>query len=365
MAATASPTVFIASPFRSLAQNQKLLDSLGLKIVLNLNYKKGAPDDAPWKTKGLPGIAASRLFIKQFGGGNYQTVELALTESPQGGYEIAIYGTQMLSNIPGPNSDFAQVQTMVNDEVAKMAQAPPPTADLSQLNYEAYHLSYVTADRAMALLKTLGYSTVEYNEATGDSLYDKLYSPIKLGTHPPVIVKLIDSTKTSLMEPASTQPGLPGQPAIAQMPQQAGGFGGTSSAVPQIGGTFLQGMTSGEPQQRLLILYDKNDPDSLQSLLDLLQSTIDVPSRQVMIEALVIELNANRTRDLCVTFETVQHQVDVANAATDSSGNVLPIFFLYEGSSFARSHNFQCPTQCVNLNRRSASSFQSFGSCTR
>jgi general secretion pathway protein D len=306
VAPSASPSVFfVTSPFKSLKQNQKLLDTLGLRIVLTLDYKTGTADEAPWKTKGLAGVVANRLFFKPLGGGNYRTIELAVTESPQRGYDIAAYGSQEVTGSPSANPDFAQLQTTANEEINKMAQAPPPTTDLTQLGYETYYLSYVAADRAMGMLKTFGYTTFEFNEQSGDSLYDKIYNPVRLGTgHPPIIIKLIDSTKTSLMEPPPTQAGIPGQPVVAQMPQQAvGGFGAASSAVPQIGGTFLQGTTSGEPQQRLLILYDKTDPDSLQSLINLLQTTVDVPARQIMIEALVIELNANRGRQLGVTFE--------------------------------------------------------------
>jgi general secretion pathway protein D len=335
-----SPSVFyLESPLKSLPQNQKLLDTLGLRIALTLSYTKGTADEAPWKTKGLAGVQANRLFFKPLGGGNYRTVELAVTESPQRGYEIAVYGTQELSGSQGPNPDFSQLQVMVNEELTKMTQSPPPTTDLSELSYETYYLSYVAADRAVAMLKTLGYTTVEFNEQAGDSAYDKIYNPIKLGTgHPPVIVKLIDSTKTSLMEPPSTSPGAPGQPvAMPQATPQFGGFS-ASSAVPQIGGTFLQGMTSGEPQQRLLILYDKNDPDSLQSLLNLLQTTVDVPARQIMIEALVIELNADRTRQLGVTFETVHNNISdagTANSLADpsSSGTFLPFQFTFTKGS--------------------------------
>lgn len=338
---SASPSVFfVASPLKSLAQNQKLLDTLGMRIVLTLNYKKGTADEAPWKTKGLPGVRSNRLFFKALGGGNFRTVELAVTELPRQGYEIALYGTQEVSGSQSPNPDFAQVQSTVNEEITKMAQSPPPTTDLSQLGYDTYYLSYVAADRAMAMLKTLGYTTVEFNEQAGDSLYDKIYNPIKLGTgHPPVIVKLIDSTKTSLMEPAPTQSGTPGQPMVMpQAGQQVGGISGTSSAVPQIGGTFLQGMTSGEPQQRLLILYDKSDPESMQSLINLLKSTVDVPARQIMVEALVIELNANKGRQLGVTFESVQNNISdmgTANSLADpgSAGDFLPFQFTFTKGS--------------------------------
>ncbi len=329
----------------TLSQNQKVLDSLGLRIVLSFNYKTGKPDEAAWRTVGLAGVVAHRLFIKPLGPSSYRTIELALSQSPRGEFQVAVYGQQVESGAQGSNPDLSQVQQTANEEITRLSQTPATPTELSDLDYETYYLSYVIGDRAMALLKTLGYTTVEYNQQAGESLYDKIYNPIKLGTgKPPIIVKLIDSTKTSLMETASSATAMPGQVAVAPNPAAAmGGFGApSSSSVPQIGGTYLQGMTSGEPQERLLILYDKNDPDSLQKLLNLLQGTIDVPSREIMIEALVIELNANRTRDLGVTFETVQNQVDVANAATDSTtGTALSIFSFTKGAAKVATFNAQ------------------------
>ena len=339
-----SSVFYLDSPFKSLRQNEKVLDSLGLRVVLTFDYKDGTRDEAPWKTPGLTGVLANRLFIKKLGPGFYRTIELALLQSPRGGFEIAIYGQQVLSAAQNPNPDFPQIQAMANQEIAKLSQSPPAPTELSDLSYETYYLSYVVADRAMALLKTLGYTTVEYNGQAGESLYDRIYNPIKLGTgKPPVIVKLIDSTKTSLLEPAPTQPGVPTVPTAITQPQMTPFSGQANySSVPQIGGTFLHQMTSGEPQERLLILYDKDDPDSLQKLVNLLQSTIDVPSREIMIEALVIELNANRTRDLGVTFETVQNQVDIANAATDATtGAALSIFSFTKGAPRVASFNAQ------------------------
>jgi len=340
-----SPSVFYqSSPFKSLPQNQRLLDSLGLRIVLAHNYRKGDPEEAAWKTKGTPGVEANRLFIKSIGGAAYRTLELAITPSPQGGYDLAVYGQQIEQTAQGPNPDLPAVQQLVSNEVARMQQSPPPVLEANQLSYEMYYLSYVIADRAIALLKALGYTTVEYNQQAGESSYQSIYNPVKLGTgRPPIIVKLIDSTKTSLMEPTPTAPGAAGQmQAMAQMPQQAGAMITTTSGVPPIGGTYLHQMTSGETQQQLLILYDKDDPESLQKLMDLLQSTIDVPSREIMIEAQVIELNSNRTRDLGVTFETVQNNVDVASAGTDAvTGAILPIFLFTKGSPRLATFNAQ------------------------
>ena len=324
------------SPFGTSPQNQKLLDSLGLKIVLTFNYRKGAEDEAAWRTRGIPGVEATRLFIRRVGPSSYRTVELAITPLPQGGYELAVYGQQVDQTAAGPNPDLPGIQQLVSTEVTRMQQAPAVVVDPGQLSYETYYLSYVVADRALALLKTLGYTTVEYNAQAGESPYQSIYNPLKLGTgRPPIIVKLIDSTKTSLMEPSTPAgTGMVAQMPVATPQQAAVGTPTTVSGVPAIGGTFLHQMTSGEPQERLLIFYDKNDLDSLERLLNLLQNSVDVPSRQIMIEALVVELNSTRARELGVTFEAQQSKASIYSVDRDATtGEVLPFVFSFDKSA--------------------------------
>jgi general secretion pathway protein D len=320
-----APSVFyVPSPFHALPQNEKLLDSLGLRVVLNFGYKTGKVGEAQWKTANAPGVEASRLFIKPLPGGSYGTIELALSPSPKGQDQVVIYGEQVEGGTAGPNPDVFGVQQIVGQEVSSMQQVPPPS-DMLHMSYETYYLSYVKADRAMALLKTMGYTTVEYNEQAGESIYEKIYNPLKLGTgKPPIVIKLIDSTKTSIQEPAPTA--VPAGAVVgpnASPPGQPGGqmaFAGASvTSVPQIGGTYLSDMTSGDPQERLLLVYDKSDPDSLQALINLLQDTVDVPSREVVIEALVIELNTDLTRQLGVAMFTQQ-----SNQYTASSTGFNP-----------------------------------------
>lgn len=312
----AAPSVFfVPSPFRSPSQNEKLLDTLGLRIVLNFGYRRGKPDEAHWKTEGAAGVEVNRLFIKPLSANSYRTIELAATALPQGQSEIAIYGEQVDGGVSSPNPDFLSVQQVAGQEISSIQQTPPP-ADMLHMAYTTYYLSYVKADRAIGLLKTMGYTTVEYNAQAGESLYDKVYNPLKLGPgNPPIVVKLIDSTKTSLQESPSAAPSAaaaPGAPAPAGTPP-------AYSGVPAIGGSFLADMTTGDPQEQLLILYNKDDPESLQSLVSFLQNTIDVPSRQIMIEALVIELNTQLTKQLGVTAFTQQ-----SNQYTASSQGLNP-----------------------------------------
>jgi general secretion pathway protein D len=326
-----SSAFFVKAPFSSLSQNEKVLDALGLRIVMSYNYRKGGADEAPWKTKGAPGIEASRKFIKAIGPGTYQTVELGVAPSPQGGYELVAYCERVEQKVQRPSPDYFAIQQLVNEQVNQMAQAPPPS-DPRDLGYQIYYLSYTVADHALALLKTMGYSTVEYTAQPGENSFQNIYNKVQLGTKPPIIVKLIDSSKTSLMEPAPSS-AVPGQPQMVQQPQMMpqNGVAGTTAGVPAIGGTYLHSMTSGEPQERLLILYDKNDPESLQGLLNLMQDTIDVPSREILIDALVIELNSNRTRDLGISFNSQQNQYGLASVGTDSTtGANLPFVVSFD-----------------------------------
>jgi len=124
----------------------------------------------------------------------------------------------------------------------------------------------VQADRAIATLKALGYSTVEFSPAAGDGQYDRVYLPsTTTGRDLPVIVKMIDAPKTSLMDQPPAAPSAMGAMGMPmQMPMGVPGLtSGASKAVPDIGGTFLHQQTAGEPQHRLLVLYDSADPGSM------------------------------------------------------------------------------------------------------
>ena len=90
---------------------------------------------------------------------------------------------------------------------------------------------------------------------------------------------------------------MPAIPQVPVFPQQQ-----TRQPIPDIGGTFLHQITAGEPQQRLLILYRQSEPESLEEVLSVLTDSIDVPARQVVISALVVEINRDRFQELGITF---------------------------------------------------------------
>ena len=280
----ASPAFSLQSPYGSLSRTQKLLNTIAIKTVLFMGYTEHDAEAGTWTTAGLPGVDAARYFAKTMDDGIYRTFEIVASPHPEGGYELYAYGLEVYANgAQQANPDLSYIQSAIQ-QLAQEIQAKQQAPDMQQLQYQPYHLSYIQADRALAMLKTLGYTVVEFAQQQGESLTERIYSPIMSSQwRLPVIVKLIDAVKTSLMDPSPS--------GYAQQ-------GYAQQGASDLGGTFLHQATTGEPQQRLLIVYNENDPESIESLLDLLRGKIDRPARQIVIEALVIEINTDRMKEL-------------------------------------------------------------------
>ncbi|HIL72933.1 MAG TPA: hypothetical protein EYG44_01770, partial [Verrucomicrobia bacterium] len=82
------------------------------------------------------------------------------------------------------------------------APLPPIGSPGSDLAFQTYRLSYMQGDRVIALLKALGYATVEFAAAEGESVGETVYTVVQEFESYPLVIKLIDANKTSLMEPS-------------------------------------------------------------------------------------------------------------------------------------------------------------------
>ena len=154
--------------------------------------------------------------------------------------------------------------------------------------FHSYRLSYMQSDRTLGLLKALGYSTIEYSAARGESLNESIFSTFQQSYKYPVIIKILDAAKTSLMQPSLD-----------------GGYN-PSSATDRLSGTYLHQSTTGAPEQRLMIIYEKQYPEQLNSILNLLRNEVDVPASQIVIEALVIEVDTNTAEELGLKYNLYQ-----------------------------------------------------------
>ena len=184
-----------------------------------------------------------------------------------------------------------KAQEIVSDPVTEeeYSSLPPIGSVDSDFSYKTYSLSYMQSDKVLALLKALGYSTIEFDASQGESLTESIYTIVQDSQNFPLIIKIIDANKTSLFQPSKD-----------------GGNGSESENT--LGGTYLHEQTSGAPEQRLFIVYDKNSPGSLNSLLELLRNEIDIPAKQVVIEALVVEVDSEELNELGVKYDIVRSE---------------------------------------------------------
>jgi general secretion pathway protein D len=287
--AQVGPSFSLAVP-RSESKAVRLIEDLAVHLVLTLGYTESSSAARVWRTEGLASLRGPRYFILQVPQIGTKTVELAYRRTSAGDMELHAYGQQFdLQGNAYTNPDLSGLQTRATTHIAAAA-APPSGPD--DYGYEIYQLSYLQVDRVIATLKSLGYTTIEYSASAGETINDRVYNSYMSGTWKlPAIVKMIDATKTSLMDPP---------PAGSYPQQQQGGY----SSATTLGGTFLHQMTSGEPQQRIMIVYDKDHPEPLQNLLNLLRQKLDQPARQIVIEALVIEVNTDKVKQLGLEFHS-------------------------------------------------------------
>ena len=194
--------------------------------------------------------------------------------------------------------DAAVPETEAAEEYAPLPPIGSPGSDLA---FQTYRLSYMQGDRVIALLKALDYATVEFAAAEGESVAETVYTVLQEFKSYPLVIKLIDANKTSLMEPS---------------------LDGGGGEVSGLGGTYLHQQTSGAPEHRLFIVYEKAYPEQMHALMQLLRNDIDVPARQVVIEALVVEVDTDKLDELGVNYALQREEFNLT--ADVNQAGLLP-----------------------------------------
>ena len=298
-----SDVIFIDAPHSSVSKSRKILDAADLKIFLPMKYtasnRKGMMSDRP-------DVVESRLYKR---GRDSGSVEIALVKGAVGGYEFAIAGSgtkkRVIENIA------SDLRSLIDD--VKSSRVKP------DISYEMFRLGNIEADRAVALLKALGYHTIEFEATSGKvESYEKVFRLIQGKREKlPYVIKVANASKTSLL--------------------RADPYAGRSSSKSRgdmaaaLGGSHLHSSTTGSPEERLLLVYDKNDPEPLEKLINLLRSQIDLPAQQIVIEALVIEVNTKNLRDLGVDFQGAKEDGSVSFEAGETGQGKTVLNFSRDG----------------------------------
>ena len=319
-------TCRIVSPYDDLSRTVNLLSTISIELVLQMGYEESTRE-GPWKTGTIEGLSNHRFFEKRLEAGEPVTLELAVAQNPAVGYDIFLFGESRRGTGAFPNPELVEVRDLIESLVLQLEEEKPLWVLQEDLAYHMYTLSYTDGDRAIAVLKALGYYTIEYAEdKESGSTDERIYNPVFTDSlQLPYVVKIIEAPKTSLLDPP---PGVTYQEQIEALKEQQESMALLS--VPDIGGTYLHQMTSGEPPQRLLIVYHRTYPQQAENILRLLREAIDLPARQVVIEALVVELNEESARDLGITFAGALDRLDVSLTENTETGFLNPFVFTFD-----------------------------------
>ena len=232
--------------------------------------------------------------------------------------------------------------------VAQRPQAKPPVRSASgkissmrDLDFEVIKLSYIQTDRALAILKTMGYVVVEFKAGKGEISGENNFTPsfsnrvtdLNAANALPVIIKLPDTETISLVEKS-----------------KAKSSSKKSALGVDLGGVTLDYTTSGDPMQRLLVGYKPGDFNSVARLLDLIQNKIDVPANQIAIEALVLEINNDRLDELGIDFSNAGQGYSATFPPPDR-GSISPFTVVLDRTLMGNSSNFRANVEALISNK--------------
>ena len=162
--------VVVPSPHTSLKKTRQLLDALDVRVMLSLDFQH-ATDWERGELRHRHGVIESRLYLRSDGGG-FSWMEIAIFEGVSAGYDLALYRP----DDEGPDDgDFdavvERVKRILNREKSYGSTAPEP-------GYEMFQLGYIEADRALSVLKALGYNTVEFSLSSKSKDREKIFDSV-------------------------------------------------------------------------------------------------------------------------------------------------------------------------------------------
>jgi hypothetical protein len=212
---------------------------------------------------------------------------------------------------------------------------------LRDLDFEVIKLSYIETDRALAILKTMGYSVVEFKagkgEIAGENNFTPLFSNKNMDINAPgtlpIIIKFPDTETISLVEKSKSKSASK-----------------KSALGVDLGGVILDNTTSGDPLQRLLVGYKPGDFNSVARLLDIIQNKIDTPADQIVIEALVLELNSDQLDELGIDFSNAGQGYSAVFPPPEG-GSISPFTVVLDRTLLGSASNFRANVEALISNK--------------
>ena len=152
------------------------------------------------------------------------------------------------------------------------------------LSYECnvLKLDNISSNRALTTLRALGYSTVEHTNIYIDDVKLNNLSPMDETdqSNGIFIVDIPDYENYSLNSSDDDDDDYE-----------------ESEFNKYLSGTSMEQPTQSDPIERIMVCYDTNEISLYRDFLDLLYNKLDVPAKQILIEALIVEINSDAVKD--------------------------------------------------------------------
>ena len=198
---------------------------------------------------------------------------------------------------------------------------------------EDFKLSYIKADQLLGILKSMGYNVIEFESTESESFSDLIFEPNDVIQKPLSIIKF-PNFETNYLQ---------GNSGSEDEESEVSDFNS------YIGSSPFPYLASGDPLQRILICYDNEDIDPYIKLVEYIKNKIDVSAKQIMVDALVIEINSSDLKEMGlnkIDFEK-RKVIDEFSILPDSvSGFIDMINNLSLGASY--SGNYTADGQEIN-----------------
>ena len=205
-----------------------------------------------------------------------------------------------------PNPDTENVEDALAGIVESRKQNEATIA-VAELETRILRLSYIDADSAMAMLKSMGFSTFLGKETAAPA---EAPPPSADGKEPPKSEPDMSSEPVRL----PTEIGNDQLPVILKVPgpkaSQAGLVGGGEAmARDQLGLTVVLGATSrlapetvASPSAQLMVMFNPERPEQFVRVRKVLSDLIDRAARQILVEGMVLEISRDGLDELGVQW---------------------------------------------------------------
>ncbi len=270
----------IAQPGMNRPELVELVDVVAARIQAEQGYRLADQDKAAKLGDPPPGLDHVVTLARQ---DDQQTrlIQIGCQSFVSQPGQVWLIGRTLVADQQTNNDDLAKVPPMLKAAGAAQAELAKQIG-ASDLKTARVELSYIEADRCLAVLKSLGIQTIEYQKKGDGVGRAQVIEP------------------TSKVDPAKL-------PAVMLMPGPDGvGLVGQATKVDANSlsvATDMPNMTSASPMMNLLIFYHPHKPEQYAQVLDMIRRSIDLPAGQIVIEAMVLEISETGLSQLGVEWE--------------------------------------------------------------